>query len=147
MASITRKITSLEQGQSLIQWIRDNVKKGLQNGPVLVTLGRESRTKEQNRKMWPLLTDLSRQHEWFNQLREPEEWKVLVMSAYKGETNVVPGINGEVVNLGLSTSGLNKAEFSELIEFIYSLGSEWGIKWSDPALKVFESYREAQSDA
>ena len=30
MASITRKITSLEQGQSLIQWIRDNVKKGLQ---------------------------------------------------------------------------------------------------------------------
>ena len=147
MASITRKITSLEQGQSLIQWIRDNVKKGLQGGPVLVTLGRESRTKEQNRKMWPLLTDLSKQHEWFNQLREPEEWKVLVMSAYKGETNVVPGINGEVVNLGLSTSGLNKAEFSELIEFIYALGSGWGIKWSDPALAIFDEYREAKSNA
>ena len=69
------------------------------------------------------------------------------MSAYKGETNVVPGINGEVVNLGLSTSGLNKAEFSELIEYIYALGAGWGIKWSDPALSIFDEYREAKSDA
>jgi len=147
MASITRKITSLEQGQSLIQWVRDNVKKGIQGGPVLVTLGRESRTAEQNRKMWPLLTDISKQHQWFYEYREPKEWKIIVMSAYRGETNVVPGINGELVNLGLSSSYLSIHEFSELIEYIYALGAGWGIKWSDPALAIFDEYRDPQSNA
>jgi phage-related protein len=78
-------------------------------------------------------------------MREPGEWKMIFMSAYRQETNVVAGINGELINLSLSTSELTKQEFSELLEFIQAQGAEWGVQWSDPALKVFESYREAQA--
>ena len=64
-----------------------------------------------------------------------------MISAYKFDPqNMVIGINGEVVNLNYSTSELNRDQFSEFIELIYSQGTEWGIVWSDPALKAYEEW-------
>ena len=45
--------------------------------------------------------------------------------------------------LGHRTSKMRKAEFSELIELIYSYGSESGIHWSEKAQAVYAEYREA----
>lgn len=90
-----------------------------------------NRTDDQNSKLWPMLTDLSRQVEWYGQRLAPHEWKD-VLTAGLRKSKVVPGIDGGVVILGQRTSTMSKAEFSELIELIYAFGAERGVQWTDP---------------
>ena len=80
------------------------------------------RTMAQNKKMWPMLSDIT------------AAWKAQVF---------VQGIGGTLVVIPARTSRLNKKEFSELIEAIYSFGSGEDVRWSEPALAAYELYREA----
>ena len=140
--------TDAWQWPDLQLWLKHYLGNAINGGPMEVRLSRPNRTNAQNRRLWPVLRDIAKQIPWPRTtqiMREPEEWKMIFMSAYRQETNVVAGINGEFINLSLSTSELTKQEFSELLEFIQAQGAEWGVQWSDPALKVFESYREAQA--
>lgn len=123
--------------------------KGLQAGAVEVLIRRphQKRSQDQNRKLWPMLTDLSRQLEWtvngVTQQLEPEDWKDLMTNAMETEQRMAPGVNGGFVMLGRRTSRMTKTEFSDLIEVIYAFGSQKGVQWSEPALAVYEQYREA----
>ena len=109
---------------------------------VEVRIGEEKRTPDQNRKLWPMLTDVSRQVDWYGQKLRPEDWKD-VFTASLRQQRVVPGLDGGFVVLGLRTSKMRKREFSDLIELIYAFGAEREVEWSEPALKGFEQYREA----
>lgn len=100
------------------------------------------RTLAQNAKLWPMLTDISKQVIWFNQKHDPETWKHIISAAWRAQV-FVQGIGGTLVVLPVRTSKLRKAEFAELIEAIYAFGDEKGVRWSDPALKAYEQYREA----
>ena len=52
-----------------------------------------------------------------------------------------PGLLGEPVSMSLSSSGMSKKEFAELIEFIYSEGStRGGVRWSEKAHSIYEEY-------
>jgi len=108
---------------------------------VEVHVGEETRTPEQNAKLWPMLTDVSRQVDWYGQKLSKEDWKD-VFTASLRQQRVVPGLDGGFVVLGLRTSKMRKREFSDLIELIYAFGSGRDVKWSEPALKGFEQYRE-----
>jgi hypothetical protein len=56
---------------------------------------------------------------------EPEEWKDILTAAYRNETQrVAMGLNGGMVMLGMRTSKMTKAEFSEFIEFIHAVAAE-----------------------
>ena len=135
-------VQSPQQLEKAKEWFAVWLSKGLDGGKaVKVKLSHESRTEAQNRHMWPLLTCFAKQKEYGGILRDNAEWKVIMISAYKFDPqNMVIGINGEVVNLNYSTSELNRDQFSEFIELIYSQGTEWGIVWSDPALKAYEEW-------
>ena len=100
------------------------------------------RTLKQNKKMWPLLTDISKQVTWLGAKHDPETWKVIIVSAWRSQV-FVQGIGGTLVVIPPKTSRLSKKSFSELIESIYSFGSGEGVKWSDPALQAYSDYREA----
>ena len=138
--SITVKDSS--QIQNACKWLQGMLGKGLPLGPVIVELKRESRSIDQNALLWHILSDIANQCTWPLQngrKLSPEHWKLLMMSAYRQEVgSVVMGINAEPVNLSLSTSKLNKTEFSELVELIYAQGSEWGVKWTDRAMQAYE---------
>ncbi len=118
------------------------VQKGLQAGPVVVSIGRKKRSLDQNAKLWVLLTEVSRQVDWYGEKLKPEDWKH-VFTAALTKQKAVPGIDGGFVVLGQSTSQMNKHQFSELIEVIYAFGANQGMTWSEPALQVYEQYREA----
>jgi hypothetical protein len=120
------------------------IKKGLAGGPVVITLSRPNRTIEQNNKLWPMLTDIAKQVVWYGQKYSKEDWKDMITSALTPEQRVAPGLNGGVVLLGMSTSRMNKKEFSDLIELIYCFGAQQGVQWSEKALECYENYREAQ---
>ena len=140
---LLRIVRSEEDMDGMLSWVIEFVKRGLAAGPVQVALGRPRRSLDQNSKLWPMLTDISKQVEWYGHWLTQEEWKHVLTAALHTEQKVVPGINGGFVVLGLSTSRMNKREFSDLIELIYAFGAEHDVEWSEPAEKVFDDYWEA----
>jgi hypothetical protein len=95
------------------------------------------RTIDQNRKLWPLLHEVADQLALNGEKHDAEEWKTIFLSGLnkelKLEMRVVRGIFGEPVNLGRSTSKLDKDTFSKLIEFILWYGAEHGVVFHDAA--------------
>jgi hypothetical protein len=97
----------------------------------IVKFAEETRTLEQNSKLWPMLQDVSRQVEWYGQKLTDEEWKDVFTAALKRQ-KVVPGIDGGFVVCGMRTSTMPKSLFCELLELIYAFGAQHGVVWSDP---------------
>jgi hypothetical protein len=59
---------------------------------------------------------------------------------------MIPSLDGAqiiVVPKG-GTSDMLKPVMSEFIEYLYSVGADYNISWSEPSLKAFEEYREAR---
>jgi hypothetical protein len=91
-----------------------------------VSIKPETRSDAQNRRLWSLLTDLSRQVDWYGQKLTPDEWKDVMTAALKKE-RVVPGINGGFVVLGQRTSKMTIKEMIELQELIEAFGADKGV--------------------
>lgn len=105
--------------------------------PFEIVIQERKRTTDQNRRMWPLLADLSRQVEWFGQKYSPDDWKdlitALVAKTKKQEQRTAPGIGGGVVMFGSRTSKMRVSEMVEVIEAIYWFGTEQNVTFSDDA--------------
>lgn len=94
----------------------------------------DNRTTQQNRLLWPLLTDLSKQVQWFiggsMQYLTPDDWKDVMTASLNGEQRLSQGTRGGLVLLGARTSKMTKKEFGDLIDFIFAFGNEKGVRWS-----------------
>lgn len=91
------------------------------------------RSLPQNDRMWAMLTDVSRQVDWYGQKLTPDDWKD-VFTASLRKARVVPSIDGDgFVLLGLHTSDMTKAEMGDLMELIAAFGAERGVIFSDPS--------------
>lgn len=103
--------------------------------PLEIIIQERKRSGDQNRKLWPLLHDLSHQVEWFGQKYSPEDWKdlitALVAKTKKQEQRTAPAIGGGVVMFGSRTSKMRVSEMVEVIEAIYWFGTEQNVKFSD----------------
>lgn len=93
--------------------------------------GKRKRTDPQNSKMWPMLGDISEQVIWHGQKLSDEDWKDLLTAALKRQRSA-PGIDGGLVFFGSRTSEMDTETMSDLIELMYSFGSERNVKWSEP---------------
>lgn len=110
---------------------RRNVHDAVDKAPVgyVTDIRPETRSDLQNRLMWPLLEDVAAQVVWHKRKLPAGEWKNGFMMAL-AQAEFIPGINpGTIWPLGLSTSALNKAKFSELIDLIYAFGAENGVRF------------------
>lgn len=97
----------------------------------IVEVKERTRSIDQNSLLWALLTDVSRQVEWYGRKLAPEDWKHVFSSALRKQ-DVVPNIEGNgFVVLGQSTSKMGKREFSDLVELIYSFGAERNVIWTN----------------
>ncbi|RUM90717.1 MAG: recombination protein NinB [Thiomicrospira sp.] len=124
--------------------IRRNACSAVMQAPdgYVVEIKPETRNLEMNKKLWAMLTDVSGQVDWYGRRYKPEDWKHILTAGLKGY-ETAPGINGEMVVLGKSTSKMNKREFSDLVELIYAFGAERNVVWSEKALDVFEEHINA----
>jgi hypothetical protein len=63
--------------------------------PLILDIKEMTRTLEQNKKMWPLLKDLSDQVVWFGNKYDSDDWKdlitALVAKSKKQEQRMAPG--------------------------------------------------------
>lgn len=115
-----------------VAWINKAIANG-EEGSWWSMVITDTRTDEQNRKLWPMLQDVARQVPWFGVMLEKEDWKLVFLASLNRELRIVPNLDNDgFVNLGQSSSKLSKAEFSDLIELIYKFGAERGVVWTDP---------------
>lgn len=90
------------------------------------------RSLPQNDRMWAMLTDIATQKEHCGRKYTPEIWKCLLMHAWGREVKFIPALDGEgVVPMVYRSSDLSKTEMTELIEFMFSWGSQNGIAFHD----------------
>ncbi|KAB0556201.1 recombination protein NinB [Pantoea stewartii] len=105
--------------------------------PVEIVIQERKRSPDQNRRMWPLLHDLSAQVTWYGQKYTPDDWKdlitALVAKTKNEQQRTAPGIGGGVVMFGSRTSKMRVSEMVEVIEAIYWFGTEQNVKFSDEA--------------
>jgi hypothetical protein len=99
----------------------------------ILTIKPETRSQSQNRLMWPILTEFSKQLDWpingHMVKMDPDDWKDVLTAAFKRETvRLAMGLDGGVVMLGQRTSRFTKQEFSEWIEFLYATAAARGVK-------------------
>ncbi len=129
------KITLFEPVQAhkvLTQQIWPLIKASLMAGHrMVVEVKKETRSLEQNARMWAMLTDISKQVVWYGRKLTSEDWKH-VFTASLTKQEVVPGIDGGFVVLGKSTSQMTKAEMSELQELMQAFGAQQGVKFTAP---------------
>lgn len=95
------------------------------------------RTLDQNSYLHLLCTDVAVQVPWGGKKRDVEAWKDIFTAALlsaRNELDVVPGINGGFVLLGMHTSSLSKADCADLISLILAWGTQNGVTFSDTAL-------------
>ena len=95
----------------------------------VVTLAEPTRSLDQNSLLWPLLTEVSKQVDWYGNKLTAGEWKDVFSASLKRQ-KVVPGLDGGFVVCGQSTSRMSKREFSDLVELIYAFGAERGVVFS-----------------
>ena len=93
------------------------------------TMKDEGRTDPQNRRMWAMLRDISRQVEWYGQMLQSEDWKH-IFSASVQQQRAVPGLDGGFVVLGVSTSKQSKKWFSDMFAVIEAFAAEKGVKFT-----------------
>ena len=87
-----------------------------------VTVSEPSRSLDQNAKFHAICTDLGKsQVLWAGKRRTAIEWKVLLVSGHATATHegseIVPGIEGEFVNIRESTALMRKKRGASLIEY------------------------------
>ena len=99
----------------------------------MVNVSEPSRTLEQNAAMWPLLEAFSEQKQWpVNGAMcklAPEEWKDILTASFKSEMmRMSPLIgSGGMVMLGLRTSKMGKARFSEFLDYCHACAADLGV--------------------
>ena len=98
---------------------------------MVLTLKPETRSLAQNARLWAMLTDISKQVDWYGRKLSPDDWKH-VFSASLKKQDVVPGIDGGYVVLGLSTSKMTKAEMSDMQELMAAFGAQHDVVFSGP---------------
>lgn len=123
MSRATLVLTDDAQRAKAINWVsrapRDS----------LVTFERPRRTTDQNRKLWPMLTEITEQRPIHNGVRmTPELYKAVFMQALGCEMVMLPTMDGDgFFPLGHRSSKLSVGEFSALIELIHAFAARHGV--------------------
>jgi len=104
--------------------------------PVVVEVREEVRSLSQNAHFHALCGDIAAARiEWAGKWRTASEWKVLLVSGHAVATKIgsdmVPGLEGEFVNLRESTARMSRARASSLIEYTLAFCAEHGVALRD----------------
>lgn len=104
------------------QQARANAIESVQNAPEghEVRISEPRRTLDQGARFHALCDDLAGR-EWAGKPRDAAQWKVLLISGHAIATKLgaemVPGLEGEFVNLRESTATMTKSRASSLLEY------------------------------
>jgi hypothetical protein len=97
----------------------------------VLSFKRETRSTQQNARMWAMLQDVADQVTWHGRKLSKEDWKHVFSASLKRQ-DAVPGIDGGFVVLGQSTSKMTVPEMADLMTLMEAFGAEQGVRFSAP---------------
>jgi NinB protein len=105
--------------QRLAAWAKGNT---LQGRPVTIKASNAKRTLDQNALFHAICDDLAKARvQWAGKPRTAAQWKQLLVSGHavatQADADIVPGLEGEFLNLRESTADMSKARKSSLIDY------------------------------
>lgn len=126
---IAIKLYNAKQAHKAIMEIWQHIKPWLVAGDKFtLKIEPETRSVEQNSRMWSMLADLAAQIDWYGQKLSSEDWKHVLTACLKGQ-KTVPGIESGFVVLGYSTSKMSVKEMTDLMDLIEAFGAQQNVKF------------------
>lgn len=106
-----------------------------------VTLAEPRRNVDQNAKFHAICSDLAKSGlQWAGKTRSADQWKVLLVSGHavatKEGAEMVPGLEGEFVNVRESTALMSVRRSSSLIEYALAFCHTNGVRLSEPEMET-----------
>lgn len=102
----------------------------------LVTIGDVTRSELQSRKLHAICGDVAKQVQWMGRWRDQDQWKVLLISGHATATKIgaelVPGLEGEIVNIRESSANMTVKRMASLLEYTNAWCAENEVKLSAP---------------
>ena len=118
------QLTNAQQGHQAIQQAWAHAKGYLMasGSPMVLEVRPETRSDRQNKLLHALFGDVAKQALWMGSSRTPEQWKLLFVSGHaiatKEGADMVPGLEGEFLNLRESTARMSKKRMASLLEYV-----------------------------
>jgi hypothetical protein len=101
-----------------------------------------TRSLQQNALLHALFSDLAKQAKFHGRTLSAAQWKVLMISGHTvatgGGADIVPGIEGEFINLRESSAGMSIRRMTSLLEYVVAYCATNEIRL--PAGKGYEEY-------
>lgn len=111
--------------------------------PVTIRITDYKRNLDQNAKFHAMLADIARQVQWCGKWLKPEQWKVLLISGHAVATNleadVLPGLEGEYVNIRESSAQMSVKRMASLIEYTTAWAIGQGVRFTDRRYELDDS--------
>ena len=128
------RLVNAQQGHQAIKQAWEFAKGWIMAGGqrLVLEVRPETRSDAQNRLLHALFGDVSKQALWMGASRTPEQWKLLFVSGHaiatKEGADMVPGLEGEFLNLRESTARMGKARMASLLEYVMAWCAENGVE-------------------
>ena len=141
---LTLRLHNAQQAHGAIQQAWAHAKGHLcaGGGRLVLEVRPETRSDAQNRLLHALFSDVAKQADWMGKKRTALERKLLFVSGHSVATkqgaDLVPGLEGEFLNLRESTARMGKARMASLLEYVISWAIDHGVElrearqWVDP---------------
>ena len=134
---LTLRLHNAQQAHGAIQqaWAHCKGWLGAGGARLVLEVRPETRSDQQNRLLHALFADVARQAEWMGKKRTAIEWKLLFVSGHSVATkqgaDLVPGLEGEFLNLRESTARMSKARMASLLEYVMAWAVDHGVELQD----------------
>lgn len=100
----------------------------------VIKAGPPTRSLEQNAMLHAMLGELEKQAAHLGRRLTAMQWKTLMISAHAIATGLgmemVPGLEGEFVNIRESSAHMTVARMMSLIEYIHAWAAEHGVRFT-----------------
>lgn len=102
----------------------------------VLTIAKPKRSSQQNAKFHAICSDIAKSgYQWGGKKRTAAEWKVLLISGHTkatdGEVDLVPGLEGEFVNLRESSASMSVGRAASLITYALAFCDGNGIELNE----------------
>ena len=90
-----------------------------------------TRSAEQNAKLHAMVADIVKADP-LGYGYDMDDYKTVLVKAFKGELRLLRGLEGELVPAGRQTSKMSVRDMADFITFIDAWGSQQGVPWTEP---------------
>lgn len=137
----------------IVKLVRAAIDKALPGGPVEIRVLRESKKRIQEEKYHSMIGDISKTVEVEGKKYDSETWKAWLIDAYEQEVisngeklrhpgRVILSLDKQrAITIRASSTDFLKSEASGFIEFLNMIGAEYGARFTEKSLSIYENER------